>query len=457
MRRRTESIERPLSGRSAIGGCGSAVHLDRRNWMGAAAAFGVAGWLTPVSSLLARQADSPRRRGPAKSVIVLWLQGGASQLETFDPHPGTDIAGGSTAIETSIKGIEIGSGLPRVAEKMERISLVRSVTSREGDHERAIYNIKTGFRPDPTLIHPSVGAIVCHQTEEEDRERIDIPRHVSILSSDSPSRGGYLGTRFDPFKTDDPNQPLPDLLRPVDDARYRQRLSDLNYVVDREFARGRIDRPGIGVNVARDLTQAALKMMDSKQLAAFDVSNATAAEREAFGATPFGRGCLAAARLIETGVRCVEVTLPGWDSHINNHEIHAGLLKELDPAFAALIDRLEERDLLESTVVMCASEFGRTPTINPAGGRDHWPHGFSVALAGGGIRGGQVIGKTSPRPKLDPEHPEYDLEGPVTVQDLHATILTALGIDPATEMMTPIGRPMTLTDKGVVLRELLDS
>lgn len=438
-------------------GCGSLVHLDRRNWMRAAAAFGVAGWLTPVSQVLARQAENQSARQPAKSVIVLWLQGGPSQLETFDPHPGTNIAGESKAIETRLKGVQVGDGLPQVADKLDRISLVRSVTSREGDHERAIYNIKTGFRPDPTLIHPSVGAIVCHQTEDADRDQIDIPRHISILPDQFSSRGGYLGTRFDPFKTGDPNQPLPDLVRPVDDDRYRRRLTDLTEVVDREFARGRINRPGIGVNVARDLTQAALKMMDSAQLAAFDVGNATAAQRDAFGDTAFGRGCLAAVRLIETGVRCVEVTLSGWDSHINNHEIHAGLLKTLDPAFAALINELESRDLLQSTVVMCAGEFGRTPTINPAGGRDHWPHGFSVALAGGGVQGGRVIGATSPNPKLDPEQPMLDVENKVDVQDLHATILSALDINPALELQTPIGRPMTLTDQGRVLTELLES
>ena len=266
-----------------------------------------------------------------------------------------------------------------------------------------------------------------------------------------------MGNRFDPFKTGDPNQPIPDLVRPVDDVRYRKRLSDLTNVVDREFARGRIQSPGVGASVARDLTEAALKMMDSDQLAAFDVSNATQAQRDAFGDTPFGRGCLAAVRLIETGVRCVEVTLGGWDSHIDNHEIHAGRNEILDPAYAALIHELRERDLLDHTVVMCAGEFGRTPTINATGGRDHWPHGFSVALSGGGIQGGRVIGETASQPKLDPDHPELDIDRPVAVQDIHATVLTALGIDPRLELITPIGRPMTLTDRGEVIKDLLET
>lgn len=455
LRSQSESQGSCFTASAGWNGCGSAAHFTRRRWLQATGAFGAVSWLGPIAQALAKQAETTTRNEPARSIIVLWLQGGPSQLETFDPHPGTDIAGGSRAIETRQKGVLIGEGLPRTAEILDRVSLVRSVTSKEGDHERAIYNVKTGFRPDPTLVHPSLGAIVCHQTESEDQGQIDIPRHVSILSEAFPSRGGYLGPRFDPFITGDPRNPLPDLNRPVTEERFRNRLQDLQQVVDAEFARGRIRRPGVGVDVAKELTDSALRMMDSQQLTAFDVSHATAAEREAFGDTPFGRGCLAAVRLIETGVRCVEVTLSGWDSHINNHEIHAGLLKTLDPAFAALIQTLEDRDLLSRTLVLCAGEFGRTPTINPAGGRDHWPHGFSVALAGSGLRPGQTLGATSPQPKLDPDNPLQDLQNEIRLQDLHATILTALGIDPHLELPTPIGRPMTLTDQGRPIRELL--
>ncbi|MDG2123656.1 MAG: DUF1501 domain-containing protein, partial [Verrucomicrobiales bacterium] len=171
-------------------------------------------------------------------------------------------------------------------------------------------------------------------------------------------------------------------------------------------------------------------------------------ELEAFGDSAFGRGCLAAARLVEVGVRCVEVTLGGWDTHLNNHELQGGKIDVLDPALAALITTLKARDLLDSTVVVCGSEFGRTPKLNPLEGRDHWPHGFSVAMAGGGIRGGQVIGAT------DPEGERKAPENPVSVADLHATVFEALDVDPETELMTPVGRPISLSE-GYVVEELL--
>ena len=163
---------------------------------------------------------------------------------------------------------------------------------------------------------------------------------------------------------------------------------------------------------------------------------------ESFGDSPFGRGCLAASRLIEAGARCVEVTLGGWDSHITNHSLQASGCETLDPALASLLARLEERDLLDSTLLVCGGEFGRTPKINPADGRDHWPHGFSTLLSGCGIRRGAVYGVTAADPKLDPENPLGDLQDAVTVADLHATILSVLGVDHAHEFETPIGRPI---------------
>ena len=187
--------------------------------------------------------------------------------------------------------------------------------------------------------------------------------------------------------------------------------------------------------------------MSSEQLAAFDIAQEPAAVRTSFGDTPFGRGCLAARRLIERGVRCVEVTLDGWDSHANNHAIQREGVDTLDPAFAALLRDLRERDLLARTVVICAGEFGRTPTVNKLDGRDHWPHGFTVALAGGGVKGGQVLGAT------DPEGGR-EVQDPQRVADIHATVLAALGIDWTQELITPIQRPIRLSE-GEPIRKLL--
>lgn len=429
-------------------GCQSRSHFHRRTLLKAAGLAGVS-WLTPVAELLARQAEGSPRGKPAKSVIVLWLDGGPSQLETFDPHPGTQIGGETKAIGTSLPGIQIGSGLARTAEVMDSLSIIRSVTSKEGDHERATYNAKTGFRPDPTLVHPSLGAVVCHQLPDN----VEIPRHVSILPTSYPTRGGYLGDRFDAFQVGDPQGRVPDVEEQVPAQRVQQRVADLS-VVEGAFARRRLRNLDDSKTLHRISIDAARKMMSSDQLKAFDVSDATASERSAYGNSPFARGCLAARRLIEVGVRCVEVTLSGWDTHTNNHELQMARVAELDLPLAALTRDLKERGLFESTILVCGGEFGRTPKINPLAGRDHWPHGFSIVLAGAGIRPGVVYGATSPAPRLDERNLSADIANPRDIADVHATILQALGIDFAVELDTPVGRPMAIS-KGEPIRELL--
>jgi hypothetical protein len=403
---------------------------DRRQFLKLAGLAGLS-WLTPVGHLLAAQAE--RGRTPAQSIILLWLAGGPSQLETFDPHPGAAIAGGTRAIATAVKGVRLAQGFEGLAEVMPSVALVRSLVSKEGDHERGTYLMKTGYRPDPTVEHPSIGAICCHELPVGGAE---IPRHISILPGRWPGRGGFLGGEFDAFQVGDPSQPLPDVLARVSPDRDRRRVGDLD-VVERAFARGRGGR--IAATLHRETLQRARVMMTSEQLRAFDITQEPASLRDEYGDTPFGRACLAARRLTEVGVRCVEVTLDGWDSHINNHQIHRERVATLDPAFSALIRDLKRRGLLDKTVVLCAGEFGRTPKINPAGGRDHWTQGFSVALAGGGIRGGQVVGATDPEGHKDPAQPS-------SIADIHATVLTAVGLDPRTENVSPVGRPLHLSE-----------
>jgi hypothetical protein len=395
-----------------------------------------------MSSLARRLAlaDEQGVTDPArpKSVILLWLEGGPSQLETFDPHPGGKYGGETKAIDTSVRGIQIADLLPQTAEQMHLASLVRSVTSKEGDHERAVYNVKTGYRPDPTLTHPSIGAVLCHA----DDAGADIPRHISIVPNNSPGRGGYLGAAYDAFKINDPAGPVPDIRRPIEKARYDQRISDLTNIVEKQFRKGRLAEMEKSRTLHQTATAAALRMMSSDQLDAFDVSEEPKDVLDSFGDSAFGRGCLAASRLIEVGARCVEVTLGGWDSHAANHSLQSSGCEKLDPALASLLKRLEERDMLDSTLVVCGGEFGRTPTINPGGGRDHWPHGFSTLLAGCGIRRGVVHGATAANPKLDREKPMDDLSDVVTVADIHATILSVLGVEYDEELETPIGRPI---------------
>jgi uncharacterized protein (DUF1501 family) len=418
--------------------------------MGAAIGASGLGWLTPLAERLARAAEETPKGAPAKSLIVLWMAGGPSQLETFDPHAGSTIAHAETrAIKTAASDIQIADALPLVGEQMADISLVRSLVSKEGDHERASYNVKTGFRPDPTLVHPSLGAIICHQT----KDNVEIPRHVSILSGAFPPRGGYLGDQYDAFKTYDPLGSIPDVTARVSPQRAARRLDDLQNVVEANFARGRI-KSLAQRTLQESSIAAARQMMSSEQLKAFEVKDSPAALRKDFGDTPFGRACLAAVQLVEVGVRCVEVELSGWDTHANNEAGVRSQCAVLDPAYATLLKQLRERKLLDSTMVLWTGEFGRTPRVNPAGGRDHWPHGFTAALAGGGVRGGRVIGETSPAPKLDENNRLQDVADPRNIEDLGATILHSFGINYRQEIETPIGRPMALS-KGKPISELL--
>jgi uncharacterized protein (DUF1501 family) len=421
--------------------------FGRRQFLQLTALAG-ASWLTPVGRLLARAAEGQRE--PARSIILLWMAGGPSQLETFDPHPDTEIAGGTKAIPTAVKGVQLAEGFERLAEQMGSFALVRSVVSKEGDHERGTYYVKTGYRPDPTVVHPSIGAICCHElpSESADGKKVEIPRHISILPSQWPSRGGFLGDIYDAFKTGDPAQKVPDIAPLVPADRDRKRFEDID-VVERAFAKGR--RARVDATLHRATLNNARLMMSSEQLGAFDVTREPKKLLESFGDTPFGRGCLAARRLIEVGVRCVEVTLDGWDSLADNHSIQRKRVDTLDPAFAALIADLRERKLLDKTVVLCAGEFGRTPHLNRLAGRDHWVNGFSIALAGGSIQGGRVIGATDPEAKNDPSDP-------VNINDVHATILTAVGLDPKKVNTAPVGavgRPIQLS-QGKAISAVLE-
>ncbi len=428
---------------SLLNHLGNSGSFSRRKLLQSAGLGGLA-WLTPLTHILGRAQEKQPNNAKVKSTIILWMAGGPSQIETFDPHPGQKIAGDTGAIKTSVKGIEIAQGLPQVAEIVDELTIVRSMISQEGDHERAAYNMKTGYRPVPALVHPSIGAVLCHELPALG---VNIPRHISILPDQWPARGGYLGAHFDAFKVYDSLGRAENMSVRVKPPRQEKRLEALKVIED-SFSLGR--RPDLdNKTTLHNITvKRALAMMNSNKLGAFDVSKAPVRTREAFGDTNFGRGCLAAIQLIEAGVGCVEVTLGGWDTHINNHEGHTRLNAILDPAFAALIGELRARDMLDHTVVICAGEFGRTPKINGLDGRDHWPKGFSVALAGGGFKGGYVHGKT------DPEGKNEEPEDPVRVSDIHSTVLHQMGVEYDKEVMTPIGRPMRLSE-GNVIKSLL--
>ncbi|MBA4032367.1 MAG: DUF1501 domain-containing protein [Planctomyces sp.] len=367
-----------------------------------------------------------------KSLITVWLSGGPSQLETWDPHPGGKIGGPTQAIETSIPGARICEWYPQTAAILKDFCVVRSVVSKEGDHERGTYVVRTGFRPEPTVVHPSLGSIVYHELP---RGNLEIPGHVSLGDGPFATKGGYLGEEATAFRVFDPGRNLQNLEAPVEAPRHARRLESLGKLSE-SFLEGR--RHQIASSLHQKTIDAALKMMTSEQLKAFSLEEEPAALQAAYGDNSFGRGCLVARRLVETGVRAIDVTLNGFDTHANNFGLCKSQAGYLDPALASLVNDLKSRDLWNSTVVLVCGEFGRTPQINPLDGRDHWPNGFSLLLGGGGLASGRVLGATDPEGKKPPENP-------IEIPQIMATVLHVLGIDFHKEISTPIGRPIRLS------------
>ncbi len=405
------------------------MHFSRREFLTVSSSLGLTFRLSSEEQLFALERGGKR----GTSLIVVWLQGGPSQLETWDPHEGTKIGGPTKAINTVIPGTKIASGYPLLAERLNRLNVIRSLVSKEGDHERASYYVKTGYRPDPTVVHPSLAAI--HAAKSLSTDRHDLPASMTLGDSQFPSRGAYLGAQYDAFRIVEPGNAIGNLTPMAGAQRQKRRLADLDFL-SRSF---RYNRPqSESMTSYQVVTEDALSMMSSPELSAFQIDQESEGTRQRYGKSRFGSGCLVARRLVEAGVRSVEVVLGGFDSHAKNFEIHDARAIELDRGLSALMDDLIERDLWSSTMVLCLGEFGRSPQINALDGRDHWPTGFSCLVGGAGLREGIVIGQT------DPTGEKKDPVDPVAVHDLYATVLRQLRINPEEELMTPIGRPLAL-------------
>ena len=396
------------------------------------------------------------RRGSErpKSLITLWMAGGPSQLESWDPHPDSPHGSMVTRIKTTVGDLQISNLLPQMAEQMHRVSLIRSMVSKEGDHERGTYFVQTGYRPDATVVHPAMSAVIAKFLPGEG---IEIPQHISLASGDGfvVPRGGYLGDAYDAFRIYAPGKNITNMKSHVGDERQQRRLEGLE-VVSAAFRKGRPVQ--LEETLHQHVIERALTMMSSEQLKAFELDEEPQSLQGRYGDSRFGRGCLIARRLVEQGVRAIQVVLQGFDTHVNNFQGQKSNLEILDGAFATLLEDLAERDLLDSTIVLCIGEFGRTPWLNPLEGRDHWPNGFSCVLGGGGITPGRVIGETNPdrafTEKNTPTEERTPLTDPVEVPDLYATILTLMGLDPQTEITTPIGRPLMLAEGTPIARLL---
>ena len=376
----------------------------------------------------------------AKHCIVLFMSGGASQLDTFDPKPGTQNGGPFAAIPTSAKGIQVSEHLPNVAEQAHHLSVIRSMVSREGNHERARYLLHTGYAPGGAVRHPTLGSITSYYLEDE---LLDLPSCVNV---NSPTySGGFLGATHDPFVVKDPMEPVEDISYPaqMDTHRFRERLKMLR-AIEKDFI---AKRTGRSTEAHEAIYKKADELINSPKIDAFRLDEEPLPVREAYGMNRFGQGCLMARRLVEAGVKFVEVSLDGWDTHQNNFDRTKELLDMVDPAYAMLLKDLSERDLLDETIVLWLGEFGRTPKINENDGRDHHTNGWSAVVAGGGVRGGQTVGSTN-------EDGTEVVSGAVGVPDLFASLCFALGIDKDEENYSRSGRPIRVVNDGSVVEEL---
>jgi uncharacterized protein (DUF1501 family) len=400
--------------------------------------LGAAGVGLSFGDLMAVHAEDLRKRN--MSCVLLWMAGGPSQMETFDPKPDHANGGGTKPIATAVPGIQIAEGWDRTARAMGDIALVRSMTNREGNHQRATYQLHTGYAPTGTLKHPGFGSIVASELGDPD---FDLPHIVGVGGASVGA--GFLGVGVEPFQVQDPNRPPSNVTLPVPEGRFARRLALLDGLEKVGFgARGGADR----VRDHRLLYGQTARMVRSPRMKAFDLASEPDAVRNAYGRTPFGQGCLLARRLVESGVTFVEVRSNGWDTHDKNNERVGKLAGEVDPGFATLIGDLKQRGMLANTLVIWMGEFGRTPKVNANAGRDHFPRCFNVALAGGGIKGGQVVGASSA------DGTEVK-DRPIEVVDLLATFCGALKIDAKKENMTAVGRPIRIVDGGKPVKELL--
>lgn len=378
----------------------------------------------------------------AEHCIVLFMNGGASQIDTFDPKPGTKNGGPFAAVPTSVEGVQVSEHLPHVAEQAHHLSIIRSMISREGNHERARYLLHTGYAPGGAVRHPTLGSITSYYLDDS---QSDLPSCVNV---NAPTySGGFLGATHDPFVVNNPMRPVEDLSYPaqMDTHRFRERLKMLR-TIEKDFI---AKRTGRSTEAHEAIYKKADQLINSPKVDAFQLNDEPIAIREAYGMNKFGQGCLMARRLVEAGVKFVEVSLDGWDTHQNNFERTKELLSMVDPAFAMLLRDLFERNLLDKTIVLWLGEFGRTPKINNNDGRDHHTKGWSAVIAGGGTRGGQVVGGTS-------EDGTEVVSGALGVPDLFASLCFALGIDADEENYSRSGRPIRVVNDGSVIEELFN-
>lgn len=428
----------------------SSFNLDRRHLLRVGAvstAVSVSGWMGRLAA-----AAEAKKVKPKRSCILLWMNGGPSTIDLWDLKVGHENGGPYKEIEAA-PGLKIGEHLPKIARHGKNLAVLRGMSTKEGDHARGTYLMRTGQLPGFAGIqYPSIGGLLSKELGDP---KAELPNFVSIAPqrffSQDAFGPGFLGPLHAPLVVAD-NQfnngqggnidallKVADLDRPksVDEPSHVARL-DMLRDVQEDFAAA---RPGSVAKSHAAAYDRAVRLMQSEGGKVFDLTTEDAKTRDKYGRNLFGQGCLLARRLVEKGVSFVEATLGNWDTHGNNFELVKGLCGTLDAAWGALMDDLKDRGLLETTTIVWMGEFGRTPKINQGKGRDHFPNAWSTVIAGGGVKGGQAVGKTS----KDGTTVE---ERVTTSADFLATVCLALGIDPTKTNMSNVQRPIPIADRG---------
>lgn len=384
----------------------------------------------------------PPRKNPAQNVIYLYMSGGMTHLDTLDPKPGAETQGPVKPIKTSAPGVILSEYLPNLAKQMDKAVAVRSISSTQGAHERGRYLMRTSYTQRGTIRHPALGAWLLKLSG---RKNQSLPGNVRIGGDSRHPGAGFMEAAYAPLPIGDPTAGLQNSKRArnLTQPQFEKRLT-LTDKFDREF-RARFNQKQ--VRSSTDAYNDAIRLMSSKELEAFNIYRESESVRNAYGDNPFGQGCLLARRLVEHDVRFVEVTLGGWDTHQNNFIRVPENCENLDRAIAQLIADLSQRGILDKTLVVLATEFGRTPVINQNRGRDHYPKAFSGLIAGGGIKGGQAYGKT------DAKGTEVE-DGFTAVPDFNATIAYGLGLPLSKIVRSPSRRPFTVAHKGEPITQL---
>ena len=428
-------------------------NLGRRSFMQVGFLGGLGLSLSDYFRMKEAQADQKfyeSVEGPAKSVIFIYLPGGCAHQETWDPKPFAPIEyrGPMSSIETVVPGTRLNETMVKTSKIADKIAICRSMTHGEAAHERGTHNMFTGYRPSPALQYPSMGSVVAH----EFGPRHNLPPYVCIPNQPNVFAGtGYLSSSYAGFSLgSDPASgsfQVRDLKLPggVDDNRFGKRRKMLTAVNDYFANKEKAD----SLDAVDTFYDRAYSLISSEKARdALDINKEDAALRDKYGRNTAGARMLLARRLVEAGTRFVTLTYGGWDMHSNIEGSIKGQVPALDQGFAALIEDLDQRGLLDTTLVCIASEFGRTPKINANAGRDHWPKVFSVVMAGGGTKPGIVYGKSN----ATASEPEEDA---LTVEDWATTIYSRIGIVADKELMAPGDRPIEIVDGGKVRQELI--